>query len=131
MGSFGTKEPSICPNEVRTMIDVYWKGTGITESFIRELQSYCMKNVKIEKVLLFGSRAKGEFNRSSDIDLAVFTTDATHTEQNLIAQEINEMHTPLKIDIVFMNRLKKEKLILNIKKEGALIYEQGQTIREA
>jgi len=41
------------------------------------------------------------------------------------------MSTPLKIDVVFMDRLKKEKLISNIIKEGVIIYEQGKALREA
>ena len=110
------------------MIDTHWNATGISEPFIRELQSYCSKNNKIEKILLFGSRARGDYRRSSDIDLAVFTKEISHTQQNLIEHAINGMSTPLKIDVIFMNRLKKEKLIFNIKKEGVIIYEQGKAL---
>ena len=106
------------------MIDTYWNTTGISKRFINELQSYCSKNHQLEKILLFGSRARGDYHRSSDIDLAVFTKRISHTEQNLIEHAINEMSTPLKIDVVFMDRLKKEKLISNIIKEGVIIYEQ-------
>ena len=41
------------------------------------------------------------------------------------------MSTPLKIDVIFMDRLAKEKLISNIRKEGVVIYEQGKALREA
>jgi uncharacterized protein len=113
------------------VIDTYWNATGISKRFINELQSYCSKNHQLEKILLFGSRARGDYHRSSDIDLAVFTKRISHTEQNLIGHAINEMSTPLKIDVVFMDRLKKEKLISNIIKEGVIIYEQGKALREA
>lgn len=112
-------------------MEASWNGTGISNRFISELQDYCSKNDKIEKIVLFGSRAKGNYRKSSDIDLSVFTRKSSHTEQNLIEQTILEMSTPLKIDVVFMDRLKKEKLILNIRREGVVIYEQGKALREA
>lgn len=111
--------------------DTDWHATGISKRFMNELQNYCSKNPQLEKVLLFGSRARGDYHRTSDIDIAVFTKEISHTEQNLIEHAINELPTPLKIDVVFMNRLKKEKLISNIIKEGVVIYEQGKALREA
>jgi hypothetical protein len=113
------------------VIDAHLNEAGISKRFMNELQSYCFKNHQIEKVLLFGSRARGDYRRSSDIDLAVFTKGISHTEQNLIEQAINEMPTPLKIDVVFMDRITKEKMISNIIKEGVVIYEQGKALREA
>ncbi|MCM3586956.1 nucleotidyltransferase domain-containing protein [Mesobacillus maritimus] len=113
------------------MKNSYWNTTGISSRFIRELQRYCLMSDQIEKVLLFGSRARGDYHRASDIDLAVFTSNSSPTEQNLIVQTIQELPTPLKIDVVFMDRLTKEKLISNIKSEGVVIYEQGQALREA
>ncbi|WP_431308913.1 hypothetical protein [Halalkalibacter flavus] len=65
------------------------------------------------------------------MDLAVFTNESSLTQQNLIEQSINEMSTPLKIDVVFIERLNKEKLIFNIRKDGVVVYEQGKALREA
>jgi hypothetical protein len=39
--------------------------------------------------------------------------------------------TPLKIDVVFIDRLTKDKLISNIMKDGVVIYEQGEALRKA
>ncbi|QQK78153.1 nucleotidyltransferase domain-containing protein [Salicibibacter cibarius] len=75
----------------------------------------------MEKLVLFGSRARGDYRKSSDIDLAVFT-NSSHSQQNLMEQSIYELPTLLKIDVVFMSRLSKEKMISNILKEGAVIY---------
>ncbi|TCP28862.1 hypothetical protein EV207_11598 [Scopulibacillus darangshiensis] len=112
-------------------MEAYWNATGISKRFISELQSYSSKNGQIEKIVLFGSRAREDYRRSSDVDLAIFTRKSSHTRQNLIELTINEMTTPLKIDVIFMDRLTKEKLIFNIRKEGVVIYEQGKALREA
>jgi uncharacterized protein len=116
---------------VETVVEAQWNATGISQRFISELQNFCLKNEHIEKMVLFGSRARGGYHRSSDIDLAVFTKNCSHTQQNLIEQAIKDMSTPLKIDVVFIDRLKKEKLIFNIREEGVIVYEQGKDLREA
>ncbi|UJL47226.1 nucleotidyltransferase domain-containing protein [Virgibacillus sp. NKC19-16] len=105
--------------------------SGIPELFLEQLLRFCSSNSRIKKVILFGSRARGDFCPSSDIDLAVQTNNATHSEQNLIEDSIQEMPTHLRMDIVFLNRLSKEGLLANIKQEGIIIYEQGKTLREA
>ena len=46
------------------------KDTGIKESLIEEIRDLA-RRYSIDKVILFGSRARGDFRRTSDIDLAV------------------------------------------------------------
>ena len=48
----------------------FYKDTGIKEQVIKELKSMA-KKCNIEKIILFGSRARGDFKERSDIDLAV------------------------------------------------------------
>jgi len=50
--------------------------TGIQEQVINEIISLAEK-YEIKKVVLFGSRARGDYHRSSDIDLAVYGGDVT------------------------------------------------------
>lgn len=109
----------------------YLESTGISKRFMQELHRYCESNHQIDKVILFGSRARGDYHDTSDIDLAIFTINSSHSQQNLIEHAIDELPTPLKIDVVFMNRLSNEKLRANIVKEGVVIYEQGKALREA
>ena len=44
--------------------------TGIKQQVIREIQDLAQK-YEVNKVVLFGSRARGDFKEKSDIDLAV------------------------------------------------------------
>ncbi|GMB09190.1 hypothetical protein EDD69_1231 [Thermolongibacillus altinsuensis] len=108
-----------------------WNSTGISKRWIGELQTYCSTNDKIEKVVLFGSRARGDYQKTSDIDLVIWTKNASHSEQNLMEHAIQQMPTPFKIDVLFFDRLTKEKLISNILKEGIVIYEKGAALRKA
>ncbi|MFD2759922.1 nucleotidyltransferase family protein [Lentibacillus juripiscarius] len=104
---------------------------NISERFVNELVNYCSSNHGISQVILFGSRARGDFHPNSDIDLAIRTKNTSHSEQNIMEDRIQEMSTHLKLDIVFMNRLTKKDLISNINQEGVIIYEKGKALREA
>lgn len=79
---------------------------------------------KLEKIVVFGSRARSDFREVSDIDIAVFGHDWTDTDINLVKDILHEhIKTPLKIDVVNFYQIKNKKLKTNILKEGKAIYE--------
>jgi len=108
-----------------------WKGTGLTDQLIKEIQQYASNHYGIEKIILFGSRARGDHTPQSDIDIMISTTRLSRKQENLIEYDIQQMNTPLKIDVLFESRLKKVKLVNNIMKEGVEIYGQGEAKRKA
>lgn len=93
--------------------------TGIKIDVILEIQEIA-KKYDVNKVLLFGSRARGDFKRTSDIDLAVDGGDFDR-----FALDVNEdTSTLLEYDIVNLNRAMQEELRESIRKEGIIIYEK-------
>ena len=74
----------------------------------------------INRVLLFGSRARGDFKRTSDIDLA-----AEGGDFDRFALDVEEeTSTLLKYDIVDLNRAMQEELREAILREGIVIFEK-------
>ena len=51
---------------------------GLSETVIKELQEVFRHHANIEKVLIFGSRSKGNYRAGSDIDLAVIGKDVDY-----------------------------------------------------
>ncbi len=80
----------------------------------------------IGKIVVFGSRARGDNNSKSDIDIAIYPmTPITEFEnKGHFISEVDDLDTLLKIDIIFVNNNTDEKLIANIQKEGVVIYER-------
>lgn len=77
-----------------------------------------------KKLVLFGSRAKGDATRTSDIDLAVFGTDWTDQDINKAHSLLEEtVKTPLKFDLVHFDTLGNPRLRENIQKTGRVLYE--------
>jgi uncharacterized protein len=77
----------------------------------------------VSKIVLFGSRARGDNNTKSDIDLAIYTLPEFASKGHF-AGDIEDLETLLKIDAVFISKDTDEKLIKNIQKEGVVIYER-------
>ena len=93
--------------------------TGIKQVVLDELISIA-ERYRIEKLILFGSRARGDFRRTSDIDLAVSGGDFAR-----FALDVEEeTSTLLKYDFVDLDRNIQEELLKSIEKEGIVIYEK-------
>lgn len=74
----------------------------------------------IERVLLFGSRARGDYKRTSDIDLAVYGGNVAGFA--LAVDE--ETDTLLEFDVVDLSNEVQEELKKEIDRDGVLIYEK-------
>ena len=93
--------------------------TGIKQVVLDELISIA-ERYHIEKLILFGSRARGDFRRTSDIDLAVSGGDFAR----FVLDVEEETSTLLKYDFVDLDRNIQEELLKSIEKEGVVIYEK-------
>lgn len=93
--------------------------TGIKPKVIEEIRTFA-KKYNVEKVILFGSRARGDYKRTSDIDLAVTGGDFAR-----FALDVDEeTSTLLEYDIVDMSREMQEELRQSIMQEGKILYEK-------
>lgn len=81
----------------------------------------------VEKIVLFGSRARGDHRDRSDYDLAIFG-EVTKLEMNEISFYLQEgVRTLHSIDFVFTKYLNDDdKIMQNILSEGVTIYDRKQ-----
>ncbi|WP_434311703.1 nucleotidyltransferase family protein [Hominifimenecus sp. rT4P-3] len=93
--------------------------TGIKRLVIEEI--CCLaQQCNVRKVILFGSRARGDYKRASDIDLAVSGGDIFR-----FSLEVDEKtSTPLKYDIVNLDGNVQRELLESIETEGKVLYEK-------
>ena len=96
-----------------------YKNTGIKIKVINEICNLAVEN-EIQKVILFGSRARGDYKERSDIDIAIL--GGNYTKFTLDIEE--RTSTLLKYDVVNMNGHVQQDLLNSIKKEGVTIYEK-------
>lgn len=95
---------------------------GLSERTINELTEYFSTKPEIEKVVVYGSRAKGTYHDGSDIDFAIWT-DA-HDMISAILDELEELPTPYKFDVTDYKTLTHEGMINSINTDGVLFFKR-------
>lgn len=82
------------------------------------------KYLACERIILFGSRAKGKFSQNADFDLAVDKKRIDIRIERKMKEKIEEIAGLYKYDIVFMDSVDKDfrNIIL---KTGKIVYERG------
>ena len=97
---------------------------GLLLSDINNLVLILKNNEKIDKVILFGSRAKGDFSKGSDIDISIRGNDLGLNDILSAKVEIEKLLFPYKVDIVIYNRIKENALIEHIGRVGISLFER-------
>ena len=77
--------------------------------------------IEIKIVKIFGSRARGDYNLRSDIDLAVYFENID--KKLKLIRMLDEIRCALKFDVINVDTISNKSLINNIDKEGIVIYE--------
>ncbi|SFB11519.1 nucleotidyltransferase domain-containing protein [Selenomonas ruminantium] len=75
----------------------------------------------IEKVILFGSRARGDNWERSDVDLAI--SGGNRTMFSLDVDEIENVPTLLMFDVVDLDSECNKDLLASIRRDGVVLYE--------
>lgn len=98
---------------------------GLQQKYIAALSEIFKKFPEIDAVSLFGSRAKGNYTKRSDIDLSI--------EGNLdfislarLKLDLADSDIPYCIDIQYYNALKNVALKEHIDHRGKIIYQKAQ-----
>lgn len=80
------------------------------------------RNSRIEKVILYGSRAKGCFKPFSDVDITLVGDELSRSDLNRVMEEVDDLLLPYQFDISLWHKLKNEALISHIGRVGIEIY---------
>lgn len=96
---------------------------GLTESDMAQILEAVRPLEEIVSVVLFGSRAKGNYKPGSDVDLAVKGDRITHRTIAQLADTLNEaLPLPYFFDVVHYNTLESQPLADHIDRVGVVIY---------
>ena len=91
----------------------------IPDAVLKDITMFAERN-SVNKVILFGSRARGTNTERSDIDLAVYGGDFDSFYWN-INDNVNSL---LSFDIINADKNISENLKMEIEKDGIVIYEK-------
>ena len=102
-----------------------YKAYGLKEKDFENIITTLNKFPEIKSARIFGSRAKGNYKKGSDIDLAIYGELINYNIVRQISIQLNEhLPIPYMVDVVDYTHLKKKELNDHIYTFGKLIYER-------
>ena len=101
---------------------------GLEEKTIEKIHQVLALCPNVEKAIIFGSRAKGNFKTGSDIDLALKGTGITLKVINQISLKIDDLLLPYSFDLISYSAINNPELKEHIKRVGILFYRATKKI---
>ena len=99
--------------------------SGLTPQTVEKIGSVLSRHPKVEKAVLYGSRAKGNYKNGSDIDLTLHGDELAHNDLLSIMWELDDLLLPYTIDLSIFEELDHAKLREHIERVGVVFYERG------
>lgn len=100
---------------------------GLSDNVITNINQVFSNFPEIEKVVLYGSRAMGNYRSGSDIDLAVFSNKMDFNKLLEIERKLDKLDLAYMIDLLVFQKLVNEELKSHILHLGKLFYKKPLT----
>ena len=97
---------------------------GLNKTTIEKICSVFARFPQIEKAVLYGSRAKGNFKPGSDIDLTLHGGALTGDLRSAIASALDDLLLPYTIDLSVFDDLDHVQLREHIERVGVVFYQR-------
>lgn len=98
---------------------------GLNDQTIARLIAVFSACPEIDRVILYGSRAKGNYRPGSDIDLTIVGDAVTPSKCLQIANELDDLLLPYKIDLSLMRQIEDREVIEHINRVGKNFFERN------
>jgi len=98
--------------------------SGLTESTTAQIRDVFSKHPEINQVILYGSRAKGNYKPGSDIDLTLIGSSITQNVLSQIQSDFDMGPLPYRFDLSIFSQLTHQDLIEHIQRVGVVFYQK-------
>ncbi|MCL4521354.1 MAG: nucleotidyltransferase domain-containing protein [Firmicutes bacterium] len=97
---------------------------GLSETTVRTIHAIFQQHPDIEQVIIYGSRAKGNYKPGSDIDLTLIGDALTHADLLRIMHEIVESPIPYLVDLSIFHDVGDLAVREHIQRRGCVFYQK-------
>ena len=96
---------------------------GLLDRDLKYIIKALEQHDEIEKAVIFGSRAMGNYKKGSDVDIAIVGENINSRIIYKLEDRLNKVYPlPYFFDIIQYNKLTNENLIKHIDNEGKILY---------
>ena len=96
---------------------------GLTDSEQEMIRAVLRRHTEVTEARIFGSRAKGNFQPNSDIDLALLGNLSVSTIATIVG-ELDELPLPYTFDVQAYDAIRHPPLREHIDRVGKIFYSQ-------
>jgi predicted nucleotidyltransferase len=98
---------------------------GLNQKVISSIQKLLARFSEVDKVIIYGSRAKGNYKTGSDIDLTLCGNAQLNLQTMFqIIEELDELMLPYSFDISIFDQISDSELIDHINRVGKIFYKK-------
>lgn len=95
---------------------------GLKNKILEQINGVFKKYTELDQVILYGSRAKGNYKNGSDIDLTLIGNQLDLTLTNKIENELDDLMLPYTFDVSIYSYINNSNLLEHINRVGKKIY---------
>jgi predicted nucleotidyltransferase len=100
---------------------------GLSGKTVEAIHHVLARFPDVERAVLFGSRAKGNFKPGSDIDLALSGPKLKQEMVNRIDEELDELPLPYRFSLALYHEITDAEVLAHIGRVGIVFYERAST----
>lgn len=98
---------------------------GLSQQTLQKIHDVFVQYPQIEEVVLYGSRARGDYKNGSDIDLTLYGGDSlTHTILSKIANDLDDQLLPYTIELSIFKNIRNPDMVEQIERVGVVFYKK-------
>ena len=98
---------------------------GLSKETVNKINNVFSRFNEVEEVLLYGSRAKGNFKPGSDVDLTLKGEKLKLKLLNKISLDLDDLLLPYSFDISIFHQITNPDLIEHIERVGIVFYKKN------
>ena len=98
---------------------------GLSAQTLQKIHDVFVQYPQVEEVVLYGSRARGDYKSGSDIDLTLRgSSELTHTLVSRIANDLDDQLLPYTIDLCVFKNIRNPEMVEQIERVGVALYKK-------
>lgn len=100
---------------------------GLKETTVKKIQQVFSEYPDVQQAILYGSRAMGNYQPGSDIDLTLRGEALTLKQLNAIEIELDDLLLPFELDLSILDQIDHADLLEHIKRVGVVFYSRSES----
>lgn len=101
---------------------------GLSLATLQKIRNTLARHPRVQRAVVYGSRAKGNYKPGSDIDLTLYAAPGTpmdHRELGDIGDEIDELLLPCMVDLSVFDQIDNDARREHIARVSRVLYVRG------